>query len=117
MAISLAFVRRRLQKVIVILVAGRFEQREQAQEGFSAQICLRCDLGLAGNLRQHPDRNFESLARGIENGDRAIALLWSSENPQSIAVKRMKRIKNLNVCDVRTQGIVRDDGIIPTFIV
>ena len=22
----------------------------------------------------------------------------------------MKRIKNLNVCDVRTQGIVRDDG-------
>ena len=25
----------------------------------------------------------------------------------------MKRIKNLNVCDVRTQGIVRDDGIIP----
>jgi hypothetical protein len=84
---------------------------------FSAQICLRCDLGLAGNRRQHPDWNFESLARRIENGDRAIATPWSSENPQSIAVKRMKRIKNLDVCDVRTQGIVRDDGLIHTFIV
>ena len=64
------------------------------------------------NRRQHPDWNFESLTRGIENGDRAIALLWSPENPQSIAEKRMKRVKNLDVCDVRTKGIVRDDGII-----
>jgi hypothetical protein len=112
MAISLASVRRRLQKVIATLIAGRLEQREQAQEGFSAQICLRCNLGATGNRRKHPDWNFESLTRGIENGDRAIALFWSPENPQSIAVKRMKRIKNLDVCDVRTQGIVRDDGFI-----
>jgi hypothetical protein len=29
----------------------------------------------------------------------------------------MKRIKHLNVCDVRTQGIVRDDVLIPMFTV
>jgi hypothetical protein len=114
MAISLAFVRRRLQQVIAILIAGRFEQREQAQERICAQICLRCDLGVAGNRRQHPDWNFESLTRGIENGDSAIALLWSPEHPQSKAVKRMKRIENPNVRRVRTRGIVCDDGFTRT---
>jgi hypothetical protein len=70
---------------------------------------LRGDLCLAGNRREHPSRNFEPLAYRIDNGDRTIAFLRLPENPQPIAVKRMKRIKNFNVCDVRTQGIVRDD--------
>ena len=115
MAISLAFVRGRLQKVIAFRT-GRFEQRDQAQQGFSAQVCLQRDLCPAGNRREHPSRNFESLAYGIDNGDRPIAFLRLPEDPQSIAVKRMKRIKNFNVRDVRTQGIVRDDVIIRMFI-
>jgi hypothetical protein len=114
MVISLAFVRGRLPKVIAFLT-GRFEQRDQTQKGISAQKCLRGDLCLASNRREHPNRNFESLAYGIDNGDRTIAFLRLPEDPQPIAVKRMKRIKNLNVCDVRTQGIVRDDGTIRTF--
>ena len=32
-------------------------------------------------------------------------------------MKRMKRIEDPNVRRVRTRGIVRDDGIIPTFTV
>jgi hypothetical protein len=75
---------------------------------------LQGDFCLAGNRREHPSRNFQALAYGIDNRNRTIAFLRPPEDPQPIAVKRMKGIKNLNVRDIRTQGIVRDDVSIRT---
>ena len=48
--------------------------------------------------------------------DCSVSSFRLSQHSQAITVKRMKRIANLNVRNICTQGIVRDDGTIPISI-
>ena len=72
-------------------------------------------LDVRGSRREHPHRNLQALAYGVEDRDCTVAAFGSANDSKAIPVERMKRIENLNVLDVCTQGIVRDDGIIPMY--
>jgi hypothetical protein len=112
---SLAPVHRRLRKVIVDSIDSRVsEQGGEIQKRFSAQKSLFSYLDVRGGRREHPHRNFQALAYWIEHRDCTVAALGSTNDSKAIAVERMKRIENLNVRSVRTQGIVRDDATIHT---
>jgi SAM-dependent methyltransferase len=113
---SLAPVHGRLRKVIADSTDSRVsEQAAEIQKGLSAQKSLvSClDVGCGGG--EHPHRNLQALAYWVENRDCTVAAFGSTNDPKAIAVERMKRIENLNVRSVRTQGIVRDDGRIHTY--
>jgi hypothetical protein len=91
------------------------EQGGELQKRFSAQKCLFSRLDVCGGRREHPHRNLQPLAYWVQDRDCTIAALGSTNDSEAIALERMKRIENLNVRGVRTQGIVRDDGLIRIF--
>ena len=118
MMIPLASVHRRLQKVIVHSSNSRLDQQGgQIQKRFSAQKRMFSSLHIRSGWREHPYRNLQPLACRVEDRHCAVATFGSTNNPQTIAVKRMIGIENLNMRGICTQGIVRDDGIILTSIV
>ena len=84
------------------------------QKRFSAQKRLFRSLHIRSGWREHPYRNLQPLACCVEDRNCAVATFGSTNNSQTIAVKRMIGIENLNMRDICTQGIVRDDGSIPT---
>ena len=110
---SLAPVHRRLQKVIVDSIDSRVsEQGGEIQKRFSAQKSLVSRLDVRGGRTEHPHRNLQALAYWVKDRDCTVAAFGSTNDSKAIAVERMKRIENLNVRSIRTQGIVRDDGFI-----
>jgi hypothetical protein len=110
---SLTPVHRRLRKVIVDSIDSRVrEQGGKIQKRFSAQKRLVSRLNIRGGPREHPHRNLQALACWVEDRHCTVAAFGSTNDSKAIAVERMKRIENLNVRGVRTQGIVRDDGFI-----
>src|SRR5215472_3474113 len=64
--------------------------------------------------REHPNRNLQSRAGSINDGDRPIASLRPADNLKGSAVERVERIEDLDVRALRTQGIVGGDAIIRT---
>ena len=56
--------------------------------------------------REHPNRNLQSRAGSINDGDRPIASLRPADNLKGSAVERVERIEDLDVRALRTQGIV-----------
>jgi hypothetical protein len=64
------------------------------------------DHDLGAFPRQHPDGNFQSPAGWVHDTDRPISSLRSAKDPQSSAMKRVKRVEDLNIRIVRAQGIV-----------
>ena len=66
--------------------------------------------------RQHPDRNFQSPADGVDDGDRAISPLGSAQDFKSSGLEWVERIEDLDVRALRTQGIVGGGVTIRTFI-
>ena len=67
--------------------------------------------------RQHPDRNFQSPADRVDDGDRAVSPLGSAQDFKSCGLKRVERIEDLDVRALRTQGIVGGDVFIRISIV
>lgn len=113
---SLAPVHRRLRKVIVDSIGSRVsEQGGEIQKRFSAQKSLFSRLEVRSGRREHPNRNLQALAYWVEDRDCTVAALGPTNDSKAIAVERMKRIENLNVCGIRTQGIVRAACIIRIF--
>lgn len=110
---SLAPVNGRLRKVIVDSIDSRANQQgREIQKGFSAQKSLFSRLDVRSGRREHPHRDLQALAYRIEDRDGTVAAFGSTNDSKAIAVEWMKRIENLDVRGVRTQGIVRDDGSI-----
>jgi hypothetical protein len=56
--------------------------------------------------RQHPDRNFQSPADRVDDGDSAISPLGSAQDFKSSGLEWVERIEDLDVRALRTQGIV-----------
>ena len=67
--------------------------------------------------REHPNRNLQSRAGSVNDGDRPIAPLRPADNLKASAVERVERIEDLDVRALRTQGIVGGGVIIRTSIV
>jgi len=67
---------------------------------------LARDPDLRAIWRQHPNRNLQSPADGVDDGDRAIFPLGSAQDFESSGLEWMERIKDLDVRALRTQGIV-----------
>ena len=67
--------------------------------------------------RQHPDRNFQSPADGVDDGDRAISPLGSAQDFKSSGLEWVERIEDLDVRASRTQGIVGGGVLIPIYTV
>lgn len=115
MITSLASVNRRLQKVIVNLSGRRLtHQRDEIQKRFSAQMRLSLHLDIRGVRGKHPDRNFQPPACWIYDRDCTVLPFRSPADSQAITVQRMKRIENVDVRGLRTQGTVGDCCIIRT---
>ena len=66
--------------------------------------------------RQHPYRNFQSPADGIDDRDRAISPFGPAQDFKSSGLEWVERIEDLDVRALRTQGIVGEGVTIPTFI-
>jgi hypothetical protein len=64
------------------------------------------DHNLGAFPQQHPDWNFQSPATWVHDTDRPISSLRSAKDPQDCTMKRVKRVKDLNIRIVRAQGIV-----------
>src|SRR6516162_10541411 len=56
--------------------------------------------------REHPNRNLQSRAGGVNDGNRPIAPLRPTDNLKGGTVERVERIEDLDVRALRTQGIV-----------
>jgi len=63
--------------------------------------------------RQHPDRNFQSPADRVDDGDRTISPLGPPQDLNSSGLEWVKRIEDLDVRALRTQGIVGGGVLIP----
>ena len=74
------------------------------------------DLDLGAVPRQHPDWNLQSPPSWVNDTDRSISPLRSAKDPQGNTMKRVKRIEDLNICIIGTQGIVGVGAIIRTCI-
>ena len=66
--------------------------------------------------REHPNRNLQSRAGSVNDGDRPIAPLRPTDDLTSGTVERVERIEDLDVRALRTQGIVDGGVLIPTCI-
>lgn len=56
--------------------------------------------------RQHPDRNFQSPAGRVDDGDRTISPIGPPQDFYSSGLEWVERIEDLDVRALRTQGIV-----------
>ena len=64
--------------------------------------------------REHPNRNLQSRAGSVNDGDRPIAPLRPAVNLKGSTVERVERIEDLDLRALRTQGIVGGGLLIPT---
>src|SRR2546427_2468666 len=64
------------------------------------------DFDLSAIWRQHPDRNLETPSRWVNDTHGPISPLRFAKDLQSNATERMKGVEDLNICIIRTQGIV-----------
>ena len=76
---------------------------------------LACDRDFRAIWRQHPDRNLQSPADGVDDGDRAISPLGSAQDFKSSGLEWVERIIDLDVRALRTQGILGGGVTIRTF--
>jgi hypothetical protein len=92
-------------------------QHDELQKRLLRESHLPGDRVGGGGRLEHPHRNLQSFAYGVNDGNGSIPSLRPAKDSQAVPTKGMKGIKNLNVRGIRTQGIMRDDGRIPTFTV
>jgi hypothetical protein len=64
--------------------------------------------------QQHPDRNFQSPANRVDDRDRTISPHGPPQDLNSGGLEWVKRIEDLDVRALRTQGIVGGGVCIPT---
>ena len=81
-----------------------------------SEVRLLRDRDLGTLRQQHPDRNLQSPPGWIHDTNRPISPLRSAKDPQGNTMKRVKRIEDLNICNIRAQGIVGVGAIIHIFI-
>jgi hypothetical protein len=113
---SFASVNSRLQKVnptVVFRVVWCGQQRGERQKSFLTQMRALRNFYLGGFRQQHPHRNLQPSPRWVDDGDRAVPSLRSSDDLKGSAMERVERIKNLNVRRFCAQGIASADGTIP----
>jgi hypothetical protein len=65
------------------------------------------DLHVGGIGQQHPHGNFQTPVGGVDDTDRAVALLWFADEPKGQAMKWVERVANANVCAVDAQRLKR----------
>jgi hypothetical protein len=102
-----------LQKVIPIVVfrvVWSGHQRGERQKSFLTQTRSLCNLYLGEFRKQHPHRNLQPSPRWVDDGDRAVASLRSSDDLKGSAMERVEGIKNVNVRGFWAQGIVSADA-------
>src|SRR5215469_3242355 len=75
------------------------------------------DPGIRAIWREHPNRNLQSHAGSVNDGDRPIAPLRPTDKLKGGTLERVKRIEDLDVRALRTQGIVGGGVTIPMSIV
>jgi hypothetical protein len=108
------------QEVIVnVVFSGQFDgqQVSQALKRVLTQIPLLSDSGVCGLGRQHPCRDLQPSAVGIQDGDRSIFTLRSTNELEARTVQRVEWIQHLHIRRVHAQGIVSAGAIIPMSIV
>jgi hypothetical protein len=64
------------------------------------------DPYLGAIWQQHPDRNLQPLSCWINDRNRPISPLRSTEDLQGNTMERMKGVEDLNIRRLGTQGIV-----------
>ena len=115
---SIASVNNRLQKVTVNLVFRvewwEYQTRER-EKGFLTQVHLLRDLYFSAIRQEHPDRNFQSSPRRINDSDRSISPLRSAKDLKGSTMERMEWVENLDVRTFCAQGTVGVGAFIPTF--
>ena len=82
------------------------QQVSQALERVLTQIRLLSDSGVCGLGRQHPCWDLQPSALGIQDGDRAIFALRSTNELETRTVQRVEGIQHPHIRRFRTQGIV-----------
>src|SRR5947209_9589914 len=84
---SLAPVHRCFEKVIVDSGNSRWrEQRSEMEKSFFAQKRLFSHPNIRGSRREHPYRNFQSLACGVEDRDGTVAAFGSTKDTEAVTV-------------------------------
>jgi hypothetical protein len=112
---SFASVNSRLQKVIPIVVFRVVwigQQRGERQKSFLTQTRSLRNLYLGAFRQQHPHRNLQPSPRWVDDRDRAVPPLRSSDDLKGSTMERVERIKNVNVPAFCAQGIVSAGAII-----
>ena len=78
---------------------------------------LLSDSDVCGLGRQHPCRDLQPSAVGIQDGDRSIFTLRSTNELETRTVQRVEWIQHLHIRRFRTQGIVSAGAFIRISIV
>ena len=81
-------------------------QTREREKSFLTQVHLLRDLYFSAIRQEHPDRNFQSSPRRINDSNRSISPLRSAKDPQGGSMKRVKGVEDLNTRPTRAQGIV-----------
>ena len=102
---------------MVFRVEVRGDQSSKRQKRFLTQIRLISDLYLSALLRQHPDRNFQSLPGRVNDADRSIAPLGPADDLQGSPEQWVKAVEDLNIRIIGTRGILGVGAGTRTFIV
>jgi hypothetical protein len=82
------------------------QQVSQALKRVLTQVRLLSDSGVCGLGQQHPGRDLQPSAVGIEDGDCSIGTLRSTDELQTGTVQGMEWIQHLHMRRFRAQGIV-----------
>jgi hypothetical protein len=113
---SIASVNNRLQKVTVNLVFRvewwEYQTRER-EKSFLTQVHLLRDLYFSAIRQEHPDRNFQSSPRRINDSNRSISPLRSAKDLKGSTMERVEWVENLDVRTFCAQGTVGVGAIIP----
>jgi hypothetical protein len=64
--------------------------------------------------RQHPHRNLQAPSSWVNDRDRTVSPFRSAEDLKGNAMKRVKRVEDLDIRIIRAQGIVGVGVLIPT---
>ena len=70
------------------------------------------DLQVGRLGQQHPHRDLQTRVGGVGDADGAITLRWSTNDPKRYAMKGVKRVEDVNMGGVCTQGSVGAGGTI-----
>ena len=90
-------------------------QTREREKGFLTQVHLLRDLYFSAIRQEHPDRNFQSPPRRINDSDRSISPLRSAKDLKGSTMERVEWVENLDVRTFCAQGTVGVGAIIPTF--